>query len=86
MLDSFGQIGDSPEFSARNLFAITPGAADLDRVTKAVYIGTGGNIELQAIGDTASVIMKVSDGQIIPVRARKVIATGTTATGIVGMA
>lgn len=86
MADSFGYIGDSPEFSARKLVAITPSNDnDLAYVTKALFVGVGGTITLIAVDDTASIQLTVPTGAIIPVRAKRVLATGTAATGIVGM-
>ena len=69
-------------------YAITPSdTVELNPVPKAIYVGTGGNIALQGVNSTTSVIFKnVANGQIIDVRALKVLATGTTATDIIGMA
>lgn len=85
-MDSFKNLSDSPDFSARKLVAVTPhNSNDLAYTTKALFIGTGGNIVVLAEDDTVAVTLKVTDGQILPVRARRVLETNTTATGIVGM-
>lgn len=85
-MDSFKNLSDSPDFSARKLVAVTPhNSNDLAYTTKALFIGTGGNIVVLAEDDTVAVTLKVTDGQILPVRAKRVLATNTTATGIVGM-
>ena len=86
MMDSFKNLSDSPDFSARKLVAVTPhNSNDLAYTTKALFIGTGGNIVVLAEDDTVAVTLKVTDGQILPVRAKRVLETNTTATGIVGM-
>ena len=85
-MDSFKNLSDSPDFSARKLVAVTPhNSNDLAYTTKALFIGTGGNIVVLAEDDTVAVTLKVTDGQILPVRAIRVLETNTTATGIVGM-
>lgn len=85
-MDSFKNLSDSPDFSARKLVAVTPhNSNDLAYTTKALFIGTGGNIVVLAEDDTVAVTLKVTDGQILPVRAKRVLETNTTATGIVGM-
>lgn len=87
MSDIFNKVGDMPDYSAKKIFAITPSNVDLlPVVTKAIYVGTGGNISIIAQNDSAAVTLKVQDGAILPIRAKAVIATGTTATGIVGLA
>ena len=85
-MDSFGQTSDSPEFSARRLVAIVPhDVNDLAYVTKGLLIGTGGNISVLAVDDITPVLIKVSDGQTLPIRAKRVLVTDTTATNIVGL-
>ena len=85
-MDSFKNLSDSPDFSARKLVAVTPhNSNDLAYTTKALFIGTGGNIVVLAEDDTVAVTLKVTDGQILPVRAKRVLETNTTATGIVGL-
>ena len=62
-------------------------ATELAMVTKALYIGTGGNVTVRAVGATSDVTFKnVPTGATIDVRAQFVRATGTTAADIVGLA
>lgn len=64
---------------------VTPSDAnDLDTVPKALRIGSAGNVKL-AGSDGVAVMFSVSTGEILPLRARRVHATGTTATGIVAL-
>lgn len=86
MADHFQNLADAPDLQARRLVAITPhDTNDLAYVTKAVYIGTGGTISIIAADDTAAVSLTVQDGAVLPIRAKRIRETGTTATGIVGM-
>lgn len=72
--------------SARKLTSITPSdSTELEFVTRALYIGGAGNISVVAADDTSAVILSVAAGAILPIRAKKVNSTSTTATGIVGL-
>jgi hypothetical protein len=85
-IDKQAQRGDTTDFPAKSLRAVTPNDTnELEYVAKALFIGTGGTLSLIAQEDTAAVSLTVADGQIIPVRAKIVRATGTTATGIVAL-
>ena len=64
-------------------------AADADLAltpTRALYVGNGGDVSVVfAPGSTPVIFPNVQAGTILPVRVTQVRATGTTATGIVGM-
>lgn len=70
---------------SRNLVAVTPSdVTPLSTACKGIYVGTGGNITLRAMDDSADVLLKnVPTGAILPIRLQYVKATGTTATDIV---
>lgn len=57
----------------------------LDTVTRAIYVGTGGNITLQSKAGDKVTINNVQDGSILPIRVYKVIDSDTTATDIIGL-
>ena len=85
-IDKQAQRGDTTDFPAKSLRAVTPhDTNELEYVAKALFIGTGGTLSLIAQEDTAAVSLTVVAGQIVPVRAKIVRATGTTATGIVAL-
>lgn len=86
--DSFSGYADSLTAPASNCFAITPSdTAELAIVTKALYVGTGGDVVLRPVNGSADVTFRnVPDGGIIDVRTRAVRAFGTTAADIVGLA
>lgn len=83
--DLQAQRGDTVDFPATRLRAVTPSdTLDLDFIPKALYIGTGGSISIIALEDSAPITLtNVVAGTFIPVRAKFVRATGTTASGIV---
>jgi len=85
-IDKQAQRGDTTDFPAKSLRAVTPhDTNELEYVAKALFIGTGGTLSLIAQEDTAAVSLTVVAGQIVPVRAKIVLATGTTASGIVAL-
>ena len=86
MADFFATYTDGIAAPARTMFAITPSdSTDLTNTPKAIYVGTAGTISMIGVGDTVAVSLTVQSGAIIPVRAKRVNATGTTAAGLVGL-
>lgn len=58
--------------------------ADLAIATRAINVATTGVVRLITVDDTEGDVFIVA-GSTFPVRARRVLATGTTATGIRGL-
>lgn len=84
--DIYSQHSGSPIGPARRLRAITPhDSAELDYVTNGIVCAGGGVLSVIAVDDSAAVQLPVLAGQVYPVRARVIRATGTTATGIVAL-
>jgi hypothetical protein len=70
------------------LRAVTPhaSAALPDGNCRALYVGGAGDVAVVAVEDTAPVILKnVPAGALLPIRAKAVRVTGTTATDIVAI-
>ncbi len=69
-------------------FAITPDdTAALAEVTRAIYVGTGGNIAVRAANSASDVtFVNAPSGAILDIRVSHVRATGTTAANLVGLA
>lgn len=88
MADKFTNYAQSltgPATYARSLTASD--TADLTDIPRWLTATTGGVIRVDMLdNDTADnpVDVPVNDGQIVFIRASRVYATGTTATGIVG--
>ena len=87
-IDAYKNTADSSIAPAEYCFAITPSdESDLGRATKAIYVGTGGDVALVSVrGESVVVFSNVASGSILDVRVRAVRAAGTTASGIVGLA
>lgn len=66
---------------------ITPNDnADLSVTVLAIRCAVGGNVAFIAGGDTVAVTwVGVANGEIIPMSAKRVLSTGTTATGLIGL-
>ena len=53
---------------------------------RAIFVGAAGNLAVIAEDDTAAVtLIGVGAGSVIPVRARYIMSTNTTATSIVAL-
>ncbi len=66
--------------------AVTPSDSDdLVQTSRALYVGTGGTVVVRAHDGTEASYVGVPTGLILPVRAVRVLATGTTASDIVAM-
>jgi hypothetical protein len=87
MQDNFENHAISLVGPAGTAFAITPAdAADLSEVTRSLYVGGPGNISVVMLSGAQLTFQGLAAGTILPVRVRRVRATGTTATSIVGLA
>ena len=86
MPDNFSTRTRRPSDPAARIFDITPDdAADLATMTTAINVATPGCVRMTtADGSIADVT--IHPGQAFPVRARRVWLTGTSATGIRGLA
>ncbi|WP_292295031.1 hypothetical protein [Marivita sp.] len=70
---------------AGGVLSITPDDdTDLSVTCRALYVGQAGDVKLRAMDNTEA-IFAASEGSYILVRTRRVLATGTTATGLVGL-
>lgn len=84
--DRFALRSAAPEGPAEVAFAISPHATDeLAEVTRAIYVGTGGDLALIDSAGNAVTFRAVPAGSVLPVRARAVRITGTTAADLVGL-
>jgi hypothetical protein len=72
--------------TARNAVPITPHDTNpIAPIPEALYVGGAGAVTLRARGSSADVLMTATAGGYLLVQAQYVRATGTTATGIVGL-
>jgi hypothetical protein len=83
MADTFKQLAVGRDSPATDWFAITPNNdTDIPLRPRFIYVGTAGNINMQ--GDSgAAVVLPVAVGYH-PFGPARILATSTTASGIVG--
>lgn len=75
----------TPDSVAQQCVAITPADSDLSAQVRALYIGGLGNIKITDPQGNVVTFTNVQTGTILPVMAKRVWSTDTTATGIVGL-
>lgn len=84
MADLFSQRQTELDSPAYDAFAITANGSELDRYTRAVFVGTGGTvIAIMASGGTVT-FSNVQDGQVLPIRVQA-IGSASSASGLVGL-
>lgn len=87
MPDNFENHASSITAPATNAFAITPAdATDLAEVTRSIFVGGSGNVSVVMQSGQQVTFQGLVSGAFLPIRARRIRATGTTATAIVGLA
>lgn len=76
-----------PEWApARNAVAVTPSdSVDLTYTARYLFVGGAGNLSVIMDSGTTVAFNGVTAGSVLPIRAARVRATGTTATNIVAM-
>lgn len=74
-------------YAFRRAVAVTPSDIDdLESPSRALYIGTGGNLTVEMLNSSVPVLfLAVPSGTILPIRVTKVLSTGTGADDIISM-
>lgn len=86
MADAFESFSTGIDAPAANSKAVTPSdSVDLPYVSRGISVDVDGNLSYQPVGTQgdATVTRKVVSGIQYAIRAKRILATGTTATGIV---
>jgi hypothetical protein len=84
--EPYPAISGAPALGYANTAAVTPDDDnDLNDTTRALYIGGAGNVTIIDANGNTTTFEAVPVGMILPVRASRVMATGTTATNIVAL-
>lgn len=65
--------------------AITP-SDSASQTYRAIYVGGAGNVAVKTTGGNTVTFTAPPVGSIIPVEVQQVLATGTTATLLIGLA
>lgn len=73
-------------------WSVTPAdGSDLIKHTRAIYIGGDGNVACETFDPTTNKLANVTfiglvAGTVLPVRTKRILSTGTTATNLIALA
>lgn len=85
-MDKFSDFPTNLTAPGRDAAPVSPDdLSDLPVLPRALYVGQGGTIAARMAGGQDVVFQGVQGGTILPVRVRRVLATGTTATSILAL-
>ena len=83
MADYSGDGNGNPAIYA---FDISPSdSIELAAYPRAIWVGGAGNLALVTTGGSTVTLQGIVAGTLLPIRAKKVLSTGTTATLLVGL-
>ena len=86
MKDDFDSYTTGLTSPARDAAPIVPNdAADLPFVTRGLYVGGGGDVQVQMASGQTVTFENLAAGVVYPLRVSRVMATGTTATALIAL-
>ena len=87
MADKFSDFIAGLTTPAQSAVALTPNdTADLAKPSRGLFIGVGGTVVATLLDDAAAVTFpNLPNGSVLPIRAKRVWASGTTATNILSL-
>lgn len=86
MQDDFKKFAPSLSSPPGAAEEITPNdSQELGVVTRAIYVGGGGDLRVRLISGDTVTLTGVKGGVLYPMRVTHVLATDTTATNLVGL-
>lgn len=84
--DTFRSHTRSLTAPSEDAVAILPDdTATLGHATRAVYVGTAGDLRVRMLGQGEVTFVGLAQGSLLPLRVTQVLATGTSASDIVGL-
>lgn len=85
--DTFANFGDTAlVMPATHAEAVTPNnSTDLTNATRGIYVGVSGDLKVDLLSGDTVTFVNIAAGVIHPLRVKRVYATGTTATSILGV-
>ena len=86
MADDFATHETGLMSPAQDATVITPNdSAVLPRASRGIYVGQAGDLRVQMVSGVVVTFQGVQAGVFYPLRVNQVMATGTTAGGLVGL-
>jgi hypothetical protein len=84
--DTFGTHSSGLDSPYAHAAAITKSDTDeLAYVTRGIYVGGAGNINLVTVGGETVLFTAPPVGKVLRVRAKQILSTSTTATALVAL-
>lgn len=85
-MDAFSAYSPQLHSPGVSASAVTPDDnVDLPFSSRALYVGTAGDVSVVMLDGTSAVFKNVGNGAMLPIRVRRVKSTNTTATNIVAV-
>ena len=84
MTDAFAKHTRSLTSPPEHALAIVPADQDLAQVTRALYVGVGGDLAVRMQDGGSVTLVGVPSGTLLPIRVSRVLPA-STASGIVGL-
>ena len=85
-MDKYQKYQSGLESPASSAFLIAPDdVTPLSQTTRAIYVGSPGNVSVTMLSGEQVVFYGVSAGSILPIRVQQVLHSGTSATQIIGL-
>ena len=86
LFDKWAEADSNIVGPGRNFAAITPhNSTDLSFATRGIYVGVAGDVVAVDFENNAVTFKNAAAGSIIPIRARRINSTNTTATNLVAV-
>ena len=86
MEDDYAALSGTLDMPAVAAAAIVPDdTADLAHATRAIYVGQAGALTVRMVSGDEVTLAEVQAGMIYPLRVARILATGTTASGLVAL-
>jgi hypothetical protein len=84
--DTFSDFPVTPSSPPDDGFSITPSDdTDLTIATRGIYVGVSGDLKVITLKGTTLTFVGLAAGIIHPLRVKRVVSTGTSATDIIGV-
>lgn len=85
-MDKYSDLPTTLTAPAREAAAIVPSDGnDLASLPRAIFVGTAGDLAVTMAGGQSVTLRGVAAGSTLPIRVRRVLATGTTAADLVAL-
>lgn len=85
-MDDFQTHQNTLSGPAPSASPVTPSdTVPLDRAIRAIYVGGSGHLRVRMVAGDEVTFQNVQAGGVYPFRLSQVMATGTTATGLIGL-